>query len=149
MQHRLITPTTATLTKPVCWNNLSFTSVSSLWGAKTHFRTHQLIIKRVSSEHCIPLWSRWSTWKASNLLLSISAPSAVCLPSPLTIPILEQRSHIETCLWALIYLNQNKAWADLSRQQNKPHKDYWRQYLHADYTIVLGRKIALTYFTHM
>lgn len=37
-----------------------------------------------------------------------------------------------------MYLNQKKAWEDLSWQQSKPHKDYRRQYLDADRSIILA-----------
>lgn len=119
----------------LCWNP-SLTSVSLSF----HFRTLQLIIK-----HLHPSLNPIIKWKTPKLFLRISAPSANCLPSSVMISILKN----EKCLWALIYLKQNKVWADLSWQQRKPHRKYSGQYLHADHTIILDRKIVLMHFTHM
>lgn len=121
-----------------------FTSVSSLSVAKRHFGTHQLIIKHFSSERCVPLWSRSSARKASDLLLSISAQSANCLPSPVDDIHFEREKKEDKFKHGseLLFIS-TRTKPDLSWQQSKPLEDYWRQYLDADHTTVVENGLIL------
>ncbi len=146
MQHRLITPTITALTKPVRWNSSTFSSLQ--WAlCEEPQDTSGLIGWKSNTSHpsLIPIISMEGIQPAPEHICSISELSSLPLDY---IHFEEKKPHLNMPL-SSIYLNQNKAWADPSPQQSKPHKDYWRQYLDADHTILLDRKIALKYFAHM